>query len=838
MQKIVFVVDDNDANLAVTASALEANYRVLTVPSVQSMFSLMDKTKPDLIMLDIEMPETGRNDVITRLKETPKWKKIPIILRADNAVDMVGTSAAKSGAADIIGKDVPFTVLRNAVRKQISPDSMPSILVVDDQEPSITELMMILTPEYTVYEAESGLIAIKEAEKYTPDIILLDILMPEMDGFDVIEELKASEKTKDIPVIFITALKESSDEEKGLLFGAADYIGKPYYPETVKLRVLNQLRIINHSRSYDERLAQQALLTKISHSFLSDDRADTLYSETLRMVGEFMDISKVLLYSAKDKGTLVCRNEWLNPEMSIKTHIGRELILKEDILTSMSELMTNDLFCINSNISEHKERMHENRDITEDFITTPIYIKGELCALLDFTREANGRIWSESELGLAVLFSDILAGVFKRDAIEYDLNIVLKLKEELIAAKDLAERSNHAKSEFLSRMSHEMLTPMNAILGMMQIAKITDSIDGIKNCIDEIEDASHHMVRMVKNVLDVSGGGSTITFVRKEFKFKAMLDYVLSRVNPLVEKKNQAFTMDISSAISDTLFGDEKRIAQVMVHLLTNASKFTPIHGKIHLEAHKQPAGSEAITLQFSVTDNGIGISKDKQRTLFDIFEQIDGGITRKQSGIGVGLALSKLIVEMMNGKIWIESEEGKGTRATFTCKVHKGSGEEIGKVPAGSADYASRYNAAKTAPSKQPVEADSINRVLEGKRILIVDDVATNRKVVGVLLRQKGAALVEAKNGKEAVEIFTAESNGIDLILMDIAMPEMDGYEATRQIRASGLPNADRIPIIALSANTKESIAREVRDSGMNSYLEKPVEPHILYSTIIEHLG
>jgi signal transduction histidine kinase len=456
---------------------------------------------------------------------------------------------------------------------------------------------------------------------------------------------------------------------------------------------------------------------------------------------------------------------------------------------------------------------------------------------LDFTRETNRREWSEHELGMVVLLADIFSGVFKRDAIEYDLNVVLKLKEELIIAKEQAERSNHAKGEFLSRMSHEMLTPMNAILGMMQIAKITDSVDGVKNCIEEIDDASHHMVRMIKNVLDVSGGGSTLTFVRKEFKVTAMLDYVLSRVNPEVEIRKQVFTMDISSSIPETIFGDEKRIAQVMIHLLTNASKFTPEKGKIHLELYKQPSDSEAITLQFSITDNGIGISRDKQKTLFDIFEQIDGGMTRKQTGIGVGLALSKLIVEMMNGKIWIESEEGKGTRATFTCKVHKGREGDIGISSRDGADFVSGRSAARTVAPKPAAGSDDINKILEGRKILIVDDVATNRKVVGVLLKQKGAILIEAKNGLEAVEIFGAEPESIDLILMDIAMPEMDGYEATRRIRASGLPNAGTVPIIALSANTKEGVNKGVQESGMNSYLEKPVEPHILYATIGEHL-
>jgi len=261
----------------------------------------------------------------------------------------------------------------------------------------------------------------------------------------------------------------------------------------------------------------------------------------------------------------------------------------------------------------------------------------------------------------------------ERDEIEFYLNEISKLKEELIASKEQAERSSRAKSEFLSRMSHELLTPMNAIMGMMQIAAKKDSLDDVRYYLEEIGDASRHMVRMIKNVLDVSGRGNTITFEDKEFKFNSMLEYVLGRIVPETEKKQQTFDIEISGSVPKSLVGDEKRIAQVMIHLLTNASKFTPDNGDIRLYVNKADENDEGITLKIIVTDNGIGIDEEHQKVLFDIFEQIDGGLARKKGGVGVGLALSKLIVEMMGGQIWIESALGEGTKASFTCKVKKG---------------------------------------------------------------------------------------------------------------------------------------------------------------------
>ena len=257
-----------------------------------------------------------------------------------------------------------------------------------------------------------------------------------------------------------------------------------------------------------------------------------------------------------------------------------------------------------------------------------------------------------------------------------ELNEVLRLKEELESAKKQAERSSHAKSEFLSRMSHEMLTPMNAVLGMVQIAEISNDMDKIKNCLDEIGKASLHMVRLIKNVLDVAGGGRTITFESKEFAVDSMMDYVLGRINPEIESKNQVLRLSISEAIPDILVGDERRIAQVIIHLMTNASNYSPKKSEIEFFANVKERENGIITLQFDIIDKGIGIPKERHSIIFDIFEQMDGGLNRKHDGIGIGLALSKLIAEMMGGKLWFESEVDKGSKFSFTCKIKEVIGD------------------------------------------------------------------------------------------------------------------------------------------------------------------
>jgi len=836
MEKTVFIVADNDAKLAEFAAALEAEFRVLTMPAVERMFFLLNKILPDVILLEATAPEQAGLDVLTGLRDNPKWKNIPVVLIYNRTDDKITSVTDETGFTDVLSNP-ENTELRNCVRKHTGSEVAPSVLVVDDQETNIKILVDILSSGYTVYEAENGQIAIKEAKKYAPDVILLDILMPEMDGYAAIEILRNTESTKEIPIIFVTSLKGHDDEERGLISGAADYITKPFNPATVKLRVQNQMRIINHARSLDERLRQQELLMKISHSFLSDDRAESLLTDTLRLVGEFLGLARVLLYMIEDGRINECRSEWLSPELHLESSLGVDTEGNDGFNLLIKKLLADsEHYYISSNDPACREAMQLYRGEYNNYITSPIFIKGKICAVLDFSREDDGRQWSDSELNFIVLLSDIISGVFERDAIEYDLNVVLKLKEDLNIAKEQTERLSRAKSEFLSRMSHEMLTPMNAIIGMTQVAKLSKSVDGVKSCLDEIGTASKHMVMLIKNILDVSEEG-TMVLEKTSFVFSSMLEYISSVINPIIMKKSQTLVIDISQSVPEVIFGDEKRITQVIVHLLSNASKFTPENGEIHFNACVHSDENESITLRFEVADNGIGISKEQQNIIFNTFEQMDNSVTRKYGGVGIGLALSKLIVDMMGGKISLESELGKGAKFSFTCNVLKGRNEHINESRDISPAYSVETGAIIAVDNEQPDDG-RMDNMLAGKRILVVDDVATNRKVVGGLVKQKGAEVIEAKDGKEALEIYVIESDSIDLILMDTAMPDMDGYEAAQKIRASGLQNAMDIPIIALSAYTDGMHMESSSTSGIDYHLEKPIEPQVLYTILGRYLN
>ena len=292
-----------------------------------------------------------------------------------------------------------------------------SVLIVDDEAINIFVLTNILSQEHTVFVAKNGADAIKLAKKRMPDVILLDVLMPDMDGYTVISELKRHTKTSNIPVIFITGLDSVDAEKKGLALGAADYIPKPFSPDIVRLRVHNQLKIVNNTHSLDRRLRQQALMTKIAHSFMAGGYSDSLFSETLQIVGEFMRIDKALLfkYDAKSR-VLKCHNEWINPKLKSETRIGSEIRLVEPAISIIKglQMSSEEHFCVHSNEPAFKEVMRTYRNNSNSYITTPIFIKGGFYAILDFSKKDDGQMWSESEIDLTIFIASIFSGAYVR----------------------------------------------------------------------------------------------------------------------------------------------------------------------------------------------------------------------------------------------------------------------------------------------------------------------------------------------------------------------------------------------------------------------------------------
>jgi len=379
---------------------------------------------------------------------------------------------------------------------------------------------------------------------------------------------------------------------------------------------------------------------------------------------------------------------------------------------------------------------------------------------------------------------------------------------DLVAANEKAMQANQAKSMFLANMSHEIRTPLNAIIGMATIGKTADNTKRKDYCLAKIEDASQHLLGVINDILDMSKiEANKFELSPVDFNFERMLGSVAGVINFRAEEKSQRFEMDLDRAIPQTLFGDDQRLSQVIMNLLSNAVKFTPAKGRIALNATLVGELNGIYLIKVSVKDSGIGISKEQQDGLFQTFQQAESSTSRKFGGSGLGLVISKNIVEMMGGQIWIDSTLGKGSTFSFTVKLARGSDRTvtIGEI------------------MNMP-EQETVN-IFDGHRVLLTEDSEINREIVRELLSPTKLQIDCAHNGAEAVRMFSAMPDKYELIFMDVQMPEMDGYEATRQIRKLGFPKAGKVPIIAMTANVfKEDIDRCIK-AGMNGHLGKPLD-------------
>jgi len=382
--------------------------------------------------------------------------------------------------------------------------------------------------------------------------------------------------------------------------------------------------------------------------------------------------------------------------------------------------------------------------------------------------------------------------------------------EQLILEKELTEKSCRAKSEFLSRMSHEIRTPMNAIMGMTNLARSTDDPARRNDYLEKSATASGDLLRLIEDVLDISDlNYGKFKLESLEFNFEAMLQRVIRKAEQLYTKKRQTFSIDIDPSIPEVFTGDERRLEQVINELLLNAGKFTHHGGSIQLKTFLLSQGDGFLDLQIDVIDNGIGIPKNKMNIIFTAFEQVDGGMNRKYGGAGLGLSLSKAIIENMGGKILVESEPKRGSRFSFTFR----------------------------AQMKKPVAETESTESLSGKTMLLVDDIDINREIVMAILDETQIQFVCAANGREAVETFSSNPGKFDIILMDINMPEMDGMEATRRIRALGTNEGTGVPIIALTANTAPEDVEKYLAAGMTDHIGKPVDFEKIFRKINTHI-
>lgn len=557
------------------------------------------------------------------------------------------------------------------------------ILVVDDTPANLKLLTDILTNNgYQVRPALSGKIALRSMAAEIPDLILLDIKMPEMDGYEVCSRLKADPATKNIPVIFISALDEMADKVKGFNAGGIDFITKPFQAEEVIVRVETHISI--------NRLQRE----------------------------------------------LELQNNKMQLEIEERKKVEAELIVHKNKLEELVNIRTNDL---NTSYLKLQQELQEKEE----------------------------------------------------------------LEKELMKALDKSEESDRLKSSLLSNMNHEFRTPITGILGMSSVLKEMTKDAKVLHMLDCIIDSSRRLMRTLNAILEFAQVEANIFSKNfKELNVNRVAEAVASEMKDRIYDRGLEFELKLPKN-SVFIFSNEKIISQVFTNLLDNSLKFTD-HGKISLNISGVISDNEHF-VQIIISDTGIGIAPEHIEIIFHEFRQVSEGLSRNYEGVGLGLTLVKRLIDMMKGKIRVESELGHGSSFIITIPAVRIS-DEI--TPKQESAVISQKQAAINKPAEIPV-------------ILLVEDNVINIEVIDVFLM--GICKIDyVRTGLEAIEIVKEKQ--YPLIFMDINLGVgMDGVETVQEIRK--LPNYIKTPIVALTGYAMDSDKDKFLNAGFSHYLAKPFD-------------
>ena len=379
--------------------------------------------------------------------------------------------------------------------------------------------------------------------------------------------------------------------------------------------------------------------------------------------------------------------------------------------------------------------------------------------------------------------------------------------EHLTDLKELAEQMSQTKSTFLANMSHEIRTPINAITGMAAIARKTDNLAKIHDCLEKVDAASRQLLGIINDILDVSKiEANRMELNTEAFDLPAMLLNIKSIMEVNAGAKNQSLEVHLSDTLPRVVMGDDMRLSQIFLNLLSNAVKFTPEGGHISLSAQLIETKDDLHCIEVRVRDDGIGMTEEQQSRIFHSFEQADKSTSKQYGGSGLGLVISKNLAELMGGGITLESAPQKGSCFTVRVCLHA-SDEELAAADDPQLDYD-----------------------FSGRVALLAEDIEINREIVLAMLDGSGIQVDCAENGQQALDCFLADPTKYDIIFMDIHMPTMDGFTATKLIRSSGTENADSVPILAMTANAFAEDVNECLAAGMNDHISKPIEFDLLF--------
>jgi len=436
------------------------------------------------------------------------------------------------------------------------------------------------------------------------------------------------------------------------------------------------------------------------------------------------------------------------------------------------------------------------------WLGVPLHTKGEIFGVISIQSYDNEDAFSEEDLDILVFVSNQISLAITK----------IKAEESLKIAKQKAEEAAIAKQQFLSTMSHEIRTPLNAVIGMSQLLLEVKPRPDQLEYLGALKYSGETLLALINDILDYSKLDSDKVLIEEvDINPLNIVEETIKLLKVKAKEKNNELNLDHKKGIPEIVLGDRVRLTQILTNLIGNAIKFTD-HGKIQVSLKVEKESDQEYLIKFSVEDTGIGISNDKLNVIFDSFTQEKSDITRRFGGSGLGLAISKKLVEIQNGKITVNSIPNKGSTFSFTIPFKK----------------------SKIKKARVESTADYDIRSLVGLNILIVEDNQINRLVARKFLENWGVHVDEAENGKISLEMIV--KNNYDLVLMDLQMPEMDGYEATRNIKNMHQKKYSKLPVIALTASILVDVKEEIEEAGLDDFLIKPFDAPDLFKLISLH--
>ncbi len=669
------------------------------------------------------------------------------------------------------------------------------ILAIDDKRDNLTVLKAVLLdrlPHVGLLTAQSGPEGLDLAAAEDPDVILLDIVMPDMDGYDVCRRLKADSLLKTIPVLFLTAHTDRDTRIKAVEAGADGFLSKPFDELELSVQILAMSKLKAASRQ--QRLEKEHLAALVAERTRELERelaerkqAEERARKEQALTDTIIESIPGTFYMLDKGGHYVRWNAFQRDEI-----IGRP----SDLVDGMNALDTihpDDREFISSKIADVLEHGKQ-----ETVVGRVLMRGGPAYRWLLMTGRQLMIDGSPYLLGIGIDITD-------RKEMEIRLNEAL----------ERAELASRAKSEFLAVMSHELRTPLNGVLGYAELLACSPLNDEQREYARTITRSGDHLLGIVNDVLDFSSiEKGSMNLESADVAIPSLLESACLPIRKAAAKKGLEFDCRVAGSVPEKITGDSRRICQILINLLGNAVKFTN-QGTVGLHVEPSVAGGRSF-LDFSVRDSGPGIQPGLLGSLFKPFTQADSTLSRQFQGAGLGLAISQRLAEAMGGTISVESTPDKGSTFTLRLPMDPHGPAGLAAVPFHSSGLEKT-----SALTDQHPPARTAGTHGAGGLVLVVEDDPDNSKLAGKMLNALGYRAEFASNGQEAVQAYGLGQ--FHAILMDMQMPVMNGLDATKKIREIEEDSGRHVPIIALTANVMPGDRDRCLAAGMDDFLSKP---------------